>query len=121
MLSLRQGLTVIALGATVLSLQACASDATFLGPDGATPDTQHLQADASDCREIGPLLAGFFGGAAWGAAEGALVGAGSGGAGPGAIIGAGVGGLVGVFAGAVTSAGGAGYERCMAGKGYRRG
>ena len=38
----------------------------------------------------------------------------------GAAVGAGVGGVIGLFIGGVASAGGAGYEECMARKGYRQ-
>jgi hypothetical protein len=107
--------------AAALTLSACASDATFLRGDGSLPSPNQLEADASDCRSIWPVLAGFFGGALLGAAHGAMIGAASGGADVGAIAGAGAGGLIGLVAGAATSAAGDGYERCMMSKGYRRG
>ena len=101
-----------------LVLGACASDATFMRPGGALPNPSQLEADASACRSFWPLVRGFFVGAMYGAAEGAIVGASAGGADVGAIIGAGAGGVIGLTIGAVSSAGGAGYEDCMAGKGY---
>ena len=107
--------------AIVLLLAGCASDATFMHRDGTPPDPRKLEADASDCRSFWPLVAGVFGGALYGAAEGAAVGAASGGADVGAIAGAGAGGVIGLLAGAVTSATGDGYQRCMADKGYVRG
>jgi outer membrane lipoprotein SlyB len=109
-----------ALLSAALLLSACASDATFMNQNGAMPEPQRLEADASDCRSIWPLVGGFFVGAAYGAAEGALVGAASGGADIGAIIGAGAGGVIGLTVGAIASAGGDGYERCMTGRGYVR-
>ena len=108
------------LALAALLLQGCVSDATFLRDGGAPPDPQQLETDSSACREIGPLVAGFFGGAALGAAQGAIIGASSGGADVGAIVGAGAGGVIGLVAGAVTSASGDGYDRCMAEKGYTR-
>ena len=103
-----------------LLLAACASDATFLRDGGAAPDPHQLETDSADCRHLGPILAGFFGGALLGAADGAIIGASSGGADVGAIVGAGAGGLIGLVAGAVTSANGDGYDRCMEEKGYHR-
>jgi hypothetical protein len=104
-----------------LLLTACAGDATFVQRGGAAPDARQLEADASACRSFWPLVGGVFGGALYGAAEGAAIGAASGGADVGAIAGAGAGGVIGLFAGAVTSATGDGYERCMADKDYVRG
>jgi hypothetical protein len=109
-----------ALLSAALLLGACASDATFMRQNGAMPEPQQLEADASDCRGIWPLVGGFFVAAAYGAAEGAIVGAASGGADIGAIIGAGAGGVIGLTIGAVSSASGEGYERCMTGRGYTR-
>jgi hypothetical protein len=71
--SIRRHSIVIA----ALALSACASDATFMRQNGAMPDSQQLEADASACRSFWPLVGGFFVGAAYGAAEGALVGAAS--------------------------------------------
>jgi mannitol-specific phosphotransferase system IIBC component len=106
--------------AAVLIAQGCASDATFLKPDGSVPDQHQLEQDASACRDLGPLAAGFFGGALLGAAQGAIIGAGGGNAGPAALVGAAAGGVIGLLVGAATSASGEGYERCMAEKGYHR-
>jgi len=101
-----------------LALQACASDTTFLRDGNAPPDPNQLETDASDCRDFGPMVAGFFGGAAYGAAQGAVIGVASGGPGPAAAIGAGVGAVIGFMAGAVVSADGAAFDRCMEEKGY---
>ena len=101
-----------------LMLQACASDTRFLRDGGVTPDPRQLEADASDCRDLGPLAVGFLGGAAYGAGQGAVIGVASGGPGPGAAIGAGVGADIGFMPGAVASADGGGFDRCMAEKGY---
>ena len=101
-----------------LALQACVSDTAFMRDGNQPPDPKQLETDASDCRDIGPLLAGFFGGAAYGAAQGAVIGVSSGGPGPGAAIGAGAGAVIGLVAGAVVSADGEGFDRCMAEKGY---
>jgi hypothetical protein len=108
----------VALIAASLALQACASDTSFVRDGNATPDQQQVEADASHCRDVGPLVAGFFGGAAYGAAQGAVIGLSSGGPGPGAAIGGGVGAVIGLVAGAIASAGGEGFDRCMAEKGY---
>ena len=107
-----------ALVSVSLALQACVSDTTFLRDDNATPDPQQLETDASSCREIGPLVAGFFGGAAYGALQGTAIGITTGGPGPAAAIGAAVGAVIGLVAGAVVSADGEAFDRCMAEKGY---
>ena len=107
-----------ALLSAALLLGGCASDVTFVGPDGSVPPPSQLDADASDCGSLWPLVGGFFVGAAYGAAEGAIVGASSGGADMGAIIGAGAGGVIGLTIGAASALGGDGYERCMRGRGY---
>jgi hypothetical protein len=102
-----------------LVLQACASDSRFLRDGDVTPDTKQLETDSSGCREFGPLVAGFFGGAAYGAAQGAMIGVTTTAAtGPAAAIGGAAGALIGVIAGAVVSADGDGFDRCMAQKGY---
>jgi hypothetical protein len=111
-------ISAAALLSASLMLQACASDTAFLRDGNAPPDREQLEIDASDCRAFGPLVAGFFIGAAYGAGEGALIGVATGGPGPAAAIGGGVGALIGLVAGAVTSAGGEGFDRCMADKGY---
>lgn len=115
---MRSGCRHWALLTVVLLLGACASDATFTRQNGLQPDPKQVEADASACRSFWPLVGGFFVGAAYGAAQGALVGAASGGADVGAIIGAGAGGVIGLTIGAVQSAAGDGYERCMSSKGY---
>ena len=119
MLAIRR-VTIFAVVLPALLLQACASDTLFVRPDGSAPAPQRLEADGSDCRNLGPLLAGFLSGALFGAAEGAIGGAASGDAGIGAAVGAGVGGVIGLIVGGVASASGAGYEECMAKKGYRQ-
>ena len=111
----RQAAVVIV---ATLVLQACASDTTFLRDHNAPPDPKQLEADASDCRDLGPLVVGFFGGAAYGAAQGAVIGVTTGGPGPAAAIGGGVGALIGLVAGAVVSADGEAFDRCMEEKGY---
>jgi len=114
----RRAFQTTALISAGLMLQACVSDTTFLRDGNATPDPKQLEADASDCRDFGPMVAGFFGGAAYGAAQGAVIGVTTGGPGPAAAIGAGVGALIGFMAGAVVSADGAAFDRCMEEKGY---
>jgi hypothetical protein len=114
----RRGFRAAALISASLALQACVSDTTFLRDGNATPDPQQLETDASGCREIGPLVAGFFGGAAYGALQGSLIGISTGGPGPAAAVGAGVGAIIGLVAGAVVSADGEAFDRCMAEKGY---
>jgi hypothetical protein len=107
----------LVLGAA-LTLQACASDTRFLRDGNQIPDRQQLETDASDCRDIGPVLAGFFGGAAYGAAQGATIGVWSGGIGPAAAVGGAAGAVIGFMVGAYASADGDGFNRCMAEKGY---
>jgi hypothetical protein len=111
-------LRLAALLAAGIALQGCVSNSQFLRDGNVTPDPRQLEADASSCREIGPLVVGFFGGAAYGAAQGAAIGVWSGGIGPAAAIGAGAGAVIGLVLGAAASAGGDGFDRCMAEKGY---
>jgi hypothetical protein len=101
-----------------LMLQACVSDTAFLRDGNVPPDPHQLETDASSCRDFGPLLVGFLGGAAYGGAQGAMIGVATGGPGPAAAIGAGVGAVIGFVAGAVVSADGEAFDRCMAEKGY---
>jgi hypothetical protein len=112
------GLRIAALVGAGMMLQACAGDTRFLRPGNQPPDPRQLEADASDCRDLGPVLAGFFGGAAYGAAQGAVIGVWSGGIGPAAALGGAAGAVLGFMVGAVASADGEGFNRCMVEKGY---
>jgi hypothetical protein len=102
----------------LFALQACASDTQFLRDGNQTPDARQLEIDASACRDFGPLVVGFFGGGAFGAAQGAMIGVVSGGIGPAAAIGGAAGAVVGFTVGAIASADGGSFDRCMKEKGY---
>jgi len=109
-----------ALTVVALALSGCITDSTFIKPNGAEPDPRQLESDKSDCRDFGPLIAGFFGGALGGAAEGAAMGIPEDNSGALAVVGAAGGAFIGLVMGGAASASGRGYECCMLRKGYHR-
>ncbi len=100
-----------------LQLQGCVSDTVFTRP-GADP--KQIEADANNCADAEPVIAGMVAGAAFGGLTGAAASQAGADAGGAVVLGILIGGLFGLTAGIIGYHGGDAYDRCMAAKGYHR-